>query len=191
MRLIFVDEMESLLYLTSCMMKSVTLVVGLVAIALCEGSVLSQSRRVQQPIAAENVMIDIIEDDRGIVTISGEFIYLRLYGNGRVEFEDLHRTELETWTFEKHEVRLKTEELEELLALTRQPDLLDAREEYKRIGLFDDMWTITRITFQHSDGDKRVVIRNYMPDHDRAKGYYPDSLSALMKKAQQIRKVYH
>src|SRR6185503_3594061 len=93
------------------------------ALLFCVPFTLAQSRKASPANERDRVIMEIIEEDRGLVTIPGEFIYFRLYQSGRAEFEDIHHQEHLKYKFEKHELELSPEEKQQFVALTQQSDL--------------------------------------------------------------------
>jgi hypothetical protein len=149
----------------------------------------SQGRKVSiSSDTANPVVLDIIETDEGMVGIPGEFIFFRLYQNGRVEFEDLHDTPSK---FVKHELQISKKELEEFLTNARQPDFLNSTPRYNLIERYTDMWTLTRIDFKYDGHNKQIELINYMPWREQPPGYYPAALISIMQAAWKIRKENH
>ena len=152
----------------------------------------SQMRKV--PVSSDTanpIILDIIETDEGMVGIPGEFIFFRLYQNGRGEFEDLHPDTPSTHKFVKHELQISKKEVEEFLTNARQPDFLNSAPRYNLLERYTDMWTLTRIDFKNDGHNRQLEMVNYMPWREQPKGYYPASLIGIMQAAWKIRKENH
>jgi hypothetical protein len=135
-------------------------------------------------------MLEIIEDDQGMVTVVGEFIYFRLYESGRAEYEELYKyqyTPFPKWKYVKREMKLDRKEIEELIQLAEQSDFLKVNENYPRLKKFTDMATKMVIRYMRDSHNKQVVLFNYQPELPEAKTFYPASLRNLLQRVKEFK----
>ncbi len=156
-------------------------VVGLLTFVICFWSLRSRSA----------VIFEVTTHGYGMVYPTSEVLDLRLYQNGRIEY-DVYPPQgreflnIHYW-FPRHHSEVNSTDFNELNRLIEQPDLLTAQERYKGSRPhIDDTWETT-IRFHHGDATKQIVAINFWDDPNDATKY-PPSMIALLKRVSALRK---
>ena len=138
-------------------------------------------------------MLEVTTQGYGMVYPRAEILELRVYKNGRVEYDVYPPQEnasfnLHYW-FPRQHSTLTSAEVTELSSLAEQPDFLAAREKYKEGHIhIDDSWKTT-IKFAHGGREKQIVAINFWDITDRPEdaSKYPTSMVTLLKKIGALR----
>lgn len=110
-------------------------------------------------------------------------LYFRLYESGRLEYE----ISTVNYVVVRKEIQLSSAIVKELIRRAERPDFLGASGEYPQLRKMRDSGVVTSIVYTHQDREKMIVIRNYDPQHPRAKSYYPASLIRLLERVSELR----
>jgi len=139
------------------------------------------------------VIMEITTHGYGMVYPRAEILTLRVYQNGRIEYDAYPPQGGESFNirywFPRRHSKLSSDDVNELVRLVEQPDFLAAQERYEgSYPHIDDTWETT-IRFNYRGGTKQIVAINfwditYSPD-DAVK--YPPSMITLLKKVSALR----
>jgi hypothetical protein len=136
------------------------------------------------------VIMEITTHGYGMVYPRAEILELRVYQNGRLEYDVYPPQEDEIlnihYWFPRRYSKLNSDDVNELIRLAEQPDFLAAQEQYE--GSYphvDDTWKTT-IRFNHRGGTKQIVAINFWDSPDDA-AKYPPSMITLLKKVSALR----
>lgn len=134
-----------------------------------------------KPVPA-GVVLNICTNERGMAAIPQPRLYIRVFSDGRVEYETNR-----TWdTLIKKEIRIKTEDVTEILRLAHAPDYQTAKDEYPAFNQAEDSSNETTVDFYGEPGAKKIVLRNFYASDRENKKHYPPSLIELMERADEI-----
>jgi hypothetical protein len=118
-------------------------------------------------------------------------VYFRLYRSGRLEFEAPPKFDPEAGraNFElvKKTTQLTPDDVTELFRLTENRDFHRVAKEYHALETWVDAVMVTTIVYSGSNLEKKIIITNYSPKHEKAIGYYPDSLRMLLQRVVLLR----
>jgi hypothetical protein len=129
------------------------------------------------------VLLEVIQSGKGMVTPRhSPRVFLRLYENGVIEYEA--RTAVNYVKRRSHVTKFK---VNEIVGLAAEPNLLAADERYSSLEDLGDALLIIKIRIFRENSVKEISIRNYMPDHPKARGFYPPSLVELLRKVEEVR----
>ena len=133
------------------------------------------------------VLLDISECGTGMAPRKRP-LYFRLYKSGRLEYEISSRIDPSSLMYVvRKEIQLSRAIVKELIERAERRDFLGASGEYPQLRKMRDSGVVTSIVYTHQDREKMIVIRNYDPQHPRAKSYYPASLIRLLERVSELR----
>jgi hypothetical protein len=143
--------------------------------------------------SSELAILTICTHERGMTALPQPRLYLRVFADGRGEFET-NGKRLDTLVLK--EVRLTEGELNEIVCLGRESDFQEANASYPAIHSGIDSSRKTTVTFRDGgpgydpkDGTKKVktiVVSNYYSAREDNFEHYPSSFNALMDRAETI-----
>ena len=139
------------------------------------------------------VVLEVTTHGYGMVYPSAEVLEMRVYENGRVEYDvyppqEAAELKIRYW-FPMQHSKLTSDEVNELMRLAEQPDFLSAQEQYGAGHQhIDDSWKTT-IRFSYRGREKRIVAINFWDITDRPEdsSKYPPSMVTLLKKVRALR----
>jgi hypothetical protein len=135
----------------------------------------------------KEVVLAICEQGRGMAPLPPLRLYLRLYADGTAEYEENGRRDRAgNDRLVMHRLRLAAEKIAEFAKPGGEPDFQDAKADYPAFRLGFDSSIETTVIFRNKDGEKKILLRNYGWDSDKAK-HYPASLVLLMHLAGELR----
>lgn len=128
------------------------------------------------------VVLNICTDERGMAPIPQPRLYLRVYSDGRAEYEVN-----KGWDdLVKKEVRVKAEELQEIIRLGNTQDFQSAKEDYPAHKHGTDSSRTTTLDFYGKTGTKRIVFGYFYAADRKNKEHYPADFIALMEVVEEI-----
>ena len=128
------------------------------------------------------VLLNICEHGRGMVPMPQPRLYLRVYNDGRGEYETS-----KTWNvLTKKELRVKEEDIRELERLGATEGVQKALERYPAYHPGDDSSRELTVDIYGETGQKRIVLQNFFAADRENKKHYPRSLTSLMEKVEEI-----
>jgi hypothetical protein len=128
------------------------------------------------------VLLNICEHEYGMAPTSQPRLYLRVYKDGRGEYE-----ENKTWNLlTKKAFRAKGEDVREVERLGATEGIQKALERYPVYNFGDDSSTETTIDIFGETGRKRIILTNFFAADRENKKHYPASLISLMEKIEEI-----
>ena len=138
------------------------------------------------------VVLEITVQGYGMVYPEAEILELRVYQNGRVEYDSYPDQENAFFNprywFPRQHAKLSRSEAAELIGLAEQNDFLSAKEKYEAgYPHIDDEWKTT-IKYSNGGREKQIVAINFWDarrPEDAAK--YPESMVTLLKKVKALR----
>jgi hypothetical protein len=133
-----------------------------------------------------DVLINICTNEHGMAPLAQPRLYLRVRGDGRVEFETESRTD--QYRLVKKAIVVKPEEVSEMILLSVNADLWAAKDEYPMILRGDDSSMETTLTLRDpaTRGTKRILLHNYSEVSQGDFEHYPRSLNLLMERAMLL-----
>jgi len=140
----------------------------------------------------EQIVIEVVSHDGGMVCTTEEYLELRVYASGRVEGEVFSGRCMSRWSrlfssFSRLEAHLDANQLGELEALLKQSDFSMVKEAYPQFVMYIDSGTFKTIKFEYEGKEKKVALVNPDPTDARNKANYPTALVNLLLEIQQIR----
>jgi hypothetical protein len=128
------------------------------------------------------VILSICTNERGMAPIPQPRLYLRIYTDGRAEYEAS-----KGWDdLVKKELRIKAEELEEIVRLGNTGDFQRALGEYPAYNHGIDSSKKITLDFYGKTGAKRIVFHNFYAGDRANKKHYPADFIALMEIVAEI-----
>lgn len=128
------------------------------------------------------VVLNICTHERGMAPIPQPQLYLRIYADGRGEFE-MNKS----WDqLVKKEVRVKAEELQEIIRLGDTPGFQAAAGEYPEYNHGIDSSKKVTLDFYGTKGNKRIVFHNFYAADRKNKEHYPASFISFMEVVEEI-----
>lgn len=108
---------------------------------------------------------------------------LRLYADGKIEYEQCRReTSRNFASLVRKESRVQQKDIDELLKLIENSGFLESYGAVSSgLNLVDAGWNTTLTYYAHGR-EKRLEVRNYMPDSKRI----PEWLHKIMSKARSL-----
>lgn len=121
----------------------------------------------------------------------GDILQIRLFQNGRFEYDDFPdynppQTTSKNVVVTKKESYLSQEFTKELINLAEQPDFLSAEEKYDSLHQhIDTNWT-TKIIFVNQGRQRTITVVNFWDTQycTEDKSKYPQSMVALLEKVE-------
>lgn len=128
------------------------------------------------------VVLNICTHERGMAPIPQPQLYLRIYADGRGEYETN-----KSWDqLVKKEVRVKAEELQEIMRLGEAYDFQSAADEYPAYNHGIDSSEKITLDFNGAKGAKRIVFHNFYAEDRKNKEHYPASFISFMEIVERI-----
>ena len=138
------------------------------------------------------VVLEVTNQGYGMVYPKAEILELRVYQNGRVEYDVYPPWKdslfnLGYWFPMRHS-KLSSSEVKELIVLAEQPDFLSARESYEAGYMhIDDSWKTT-IKFAYRGQERKITAINFWDiTRPQDSSEYPASMVSLLKKVRGLR----
>ena len=180
-------------------MKSLLLliVLGLLNSIACSEKQVQSATEIKgdsSPVLSDSPILEVITNVYGGYPKDGDILQMRLFKDGRFEYDDFPdydppRATGRNVTITKKEARLTEDDVKELIALATSPNFLSSKEKYESMrGRLDD-WYITKISFQRGSIRKAITAVNfwdtqYSPEF---KKNYPSSLVQLLEQVEQMK----
>lgn len=109
-------------------------------------------------------------------------LFFRVYEDGRIRYEVRSGRLVGS-----QEGAIDAATIEKLRKLVEADDLVESQLEYPMLAGVGDALMKTCVTYSRGDRYRQILLVNYMPDHPKAKGYYPASLVELLRLVQDLR----
>jgi hypothetical protein len=133
-------------------------------------------------------ILEVIDHYQGMWPFAGKYIHLRLFGNGRYEYEKLRKSvDNSKWEAVRQEGQLSPQQLADIIQLVKNKSFIDAREKYRELWHGIDALYNVSISYSHNQERKQILLINFDPKNEQAKNYYPESVLKLMKKVEELR----
>jgi hypothetical protein len=121
----------------------------------------------------------------GMTGFAGEHLYLRVREDGGVEFGDLGRRN-------KPDVlrtsKLSPPQLQSLVAFLSSPGVRSLAPLVPTPAqMIDSSEVVTLVITAGRDQPQKIEIQNYFPPEAKSKGFYPQALSELMCRMEEMR----
>jgi len=138
-----------------------------------------------------SVLLEVTECGFGMSYPQGCRLYLRVYETGKFEYEaePRYEPELKRLVWKTKSAYLKGGSVSEIIRLVSDRDFMASKSEYPPLSDPVDALLIIRIRAVCRGANKEVEVRNYMPQHMRAKSYYPAPLMKLLARVTEWRPV--
>jgi hypothetical protein len=130
-----------------------------------------------------NIIVTICSHESGMVSMIQPRLYLRLFTNGRMEFET-GGSNFDSLSLIEMNVDMK--EVEAISKLIRQPDFQNANAEYPKFENRADSSLKLTIAAQTGGQDKKIVVNNFSTSDKDNKKNYPPALLALLEKVAEL-----
>jgi hypothetical protein len=128
------------------------------------------------------VVLNICRHEHGMAPIPQPRLYLRVYADGRAEYE---RGDSKEMRLERKEFRLSEVEVGEIVRLGSTENFQAAQPSYPAYRQGDDSWIETTVIFRNKQVEKKIVLKNFFFAADPENAlHYPHSLLALMTRAE-------
>lgn len=128
------------------------------------------------------VLLNICEHWSGMPPLPQPRLYLRVYKDGRGEYETN-----KTWNvLIKEEFKVKEEDIRELERLSATDGVQKALESYPTYRLAYDSTREIIVDIYGESSQKRIVLENFFAADRENKKHYPASLISLMEKVEEI-----
>lgn len=128
------------------------------------------------------VILNICTHERGMAPMPQPRLYLRVYTDGRAEFE-----RHSSWDdLIKKEFRIEAEDVAEIVRLGNTEDFQAALEEYPAYNHGTDSSMKLTLDFYGTKSAKRIVFNNFYAADRKNKEHYPASFIALMERVEEM-----
>ena len=159
------------------------LILGLCQYSVVNGQKFSQFCKKDNPTNSDAVLVEVARIGRGMTWPLIPQLFLRVYNDGRIEYESLESNKL---ILKKAELDSTT--IERLRRIIEARDLAESQVEYPMLEQVSDALMKTCVSYKAGGGQSRqILVVNFAPDHSRAKDYYAPSLVELLRMVEQIR----
>jgi hypothetical protein len=151
------------------------------ALILLAPAIAIAQRVCKQP--PDDAILTICERESGMAPLPQPQLVLRVYRDGRAEYETLGGGD----GLNLKKIKITDKELNDMLALGRAADFQNAKDAYPAFEHRDDSSSLITVTFKDEGKQKRRTLANFYVGNPENKLHYPKSLIALMKLAMDIR----
>jgi hypothetical protein len=137
----------------------------------------------------EPALLTICTEEHGMVVTPQPRLYLRLYSDGRGEYETdppYRRYEYPTRLITK-KFRVTPDEVEAIRGFGESTGFQNAPDEFPAYRLGADSSLRTTVTFTTGQAVKRIVLANFWGADYEIKKVYPPAVFGLMERAQLVR----
>ena len=159
------------------------LIVSFCLLPNVHGQELSNFCRQAESTPANSVMFEVKLSGRGMTSWPLiPQVFFRLYDDGRIQYEARNERLMAS---KKGRLEIKT--IENLRRLINRADLVEAQPMYPMLESYKDALMRICVAYTANGRTHRILLINYMPDHPKANGYYPESLVELLRIVQDVR----
>lgn len=141
--------------------------------------------------APDGVILNICEHGHGMVALPQPRLYLRVYADGRAEYEETppYRADagVRNFTLVLKEFQIGKEDLTGILTLLGNHEFQTAKEKYPSFRSGIDSSTETTITIHGKHFAKKIVLPNFYAQDRTLKPKYPAALFDLMERLDDLR----
>ncbi len=131
-----------------------------------------------------NLVLQIVNENYGLIEPSGKLLGVRIINNGNAEY-DYYANDPDSIL--RKEVKLSDRQLTTIKEILESKDLIDAKDEYNEDTVCIDAFTEKEIAFCSSDLSKTKTIRvNDCSVHDNKKEKPPSKILYLLKFIKKI-----
>lgn len=113
-----------------------------------------------------------------------EYLYLRVFHDGRVEYEDAKQDESE---FADRETKLSSQQVQSLKEFLSSAEVQKLEPAFPPAYTTIDYRTLIRISLNSADKTQLIEIPNYNLPAGKDKDLYPQALINLMCRSEQVR----
>jgi hypothetical protein len=128
------------------------------------------------------VLLNICQHARGMVTMPQPTLYLRVYKDGRSEYETNNSENV----LVKKEFRISEEDIREIAELGAAEGVQTALERYPTYNHGIDSSREITVDVYAEAGRKRIILTNFFAADRENNKHYPASLISLVQKAEEI-----
>jgi hypothetical protein len=132
------------------------------------------------------ILLEVRTSGAGMVAFSGNHLYLRIFDNGQIEYEDI----VDKNVFQKFVLRkskLTPNQLEGIVVLLHDSELRAAKQEYSPDATPIDHRVTLDISIARGSAPQVIKLTNYRPFWAKSKGKYPDKLIDLVCRIDALR----
>jgi hypothetical protein len=129
-------------------------------------------------------LLEVRVSSSGIVAFAGEYLYLRVFDDGRVEYEERKESESR---FVLRETKLSSSQLQSFKEFLDSSEVQKLESEYPPASPTIDHHTLIQISINRADKLQSIEIPNYNLPMGKDKGLYSQSLINLMCRIEQFR----
>ncbi len=159
---------------------------GILILGLCQYSVVNGQKLSQfckgGPTNLDDVLVEVSRVGRGMTWPLSPQLFLRVYNDGRIEYESREGNKLVL-----RQTELNTTDIVRLRRIIEAKDLSQSQLEYPMLHTVKDAFMKTCISYKADGHSRQILVRNYAPGHSKAKDYYPASLVELLRLAERVR----
>lgn len=123
----------------------------------------------------------------GMASPQGKHLYLRVYNDGRVEYED-ERMKGSTLDYFIRRSKLSAAETKNLSDHLNGSSVRALAKDYASLDPPLDHAIDLTVSITHTDQTQTIVIRNFSPTSPKASEAYPASLIELLCRIERLRK---
>jgi hypothetical protein len=162
---------------------SAVLFVFLCLPSAANGQIYSQFCKQGNLTGSDSVLIEVARIGRGMTWPLLPQLFLRVYNDGRIQYELVDDKMVVT-----KKAELDSTTLERLRKIVEAKDLAESRSEYPKLKSVSDAMMKICVSYKSVDHPYRqILLINYAVDHPRARDYYPHSLVELLRMVEEIR----
>lgn len=159
-------------------MKGIFAVMVLVLLSVSVGTAQNKSKA----LLLEAQMLGV-----GMASPQGKHLYLRVYSDGRVEYED-ERMKGPVLDYFVRRAKLSAAEVKALSGHLNGPVVRTLAKEYPALDRSMDHAIDLTVSITRADQPQMILIRNFSPASPRASEAYPPGLIQLLCKIERLRK---
>lgn len=128
------------------------------------------------------VLLNICTHERGMAPIPQPRLYLRVYTDGRAEYEASRAWD----SLIKKEFRISAEDRAEIVRLGNTQNFQSAKEEYPAFNIGTDSSMTITLDFYGTTGTKKIVFHYFYAADRKNKERYPADFISLMEKVEEV-----
>jgi hypothetical protein len=129
-------------------------------------------------------LLEVRVSSSGMVAFVGEYLHLRVFDDGRIEYEDRKEGESK---FVLRETKLSSSQLQSLKEFLDSSEVQNLDSEYPPASPTIDHHTLIQISINRADTPQSIKIPNFNLPMGKDKGLYSQSLINLMCRIEEVR----
>jgi len=174
-------------------MKIILLALLLFVALASVASVFGQRKETSICAEAEDpkAILTICDTGEGMHGFNGPRLFLRVYPDGRAEYEKNPLTTeghwLESQRLIKQTFKIDASWVAEIIKLGDAHDFQQAKADYPVFQIWTDSGLDTAIVYRNHEKEKKIVVHNFMLGDENNYNHYPTSLVTLLSLAEELR----